>query len=175
MAVVLQMRKFYSNYLWMCYHHISGAHDPGARSVRTTRAKPQLANVAFFVLARTFCDRFASIAIVKSVQTVERTRRVVEASLINLPLLSLRAISGHWSYRDVGQPSCHRHITKLKRWRYRSPRIERSLLVLRRYPRVRLIAKCQWMSIIYFNRHSEWPRSGRHRSPKSLYGRGRNT
>lgn len=40
----------------MCYHHISGAHDPGARSVRTTRAKPQLANVAFFVLARTFCD-----------------------------------------------------------------------------------------------------------------------
>lgn len=43
----------------MCYRHISGAHDPA--SVRTTRAKPQLANVAFFVLARTFRLRFVSI------------------------------------------------------------------------------------------------------------------
>lgn len=51
MTVVLQMRKFRSNYLWMCYPHISGAHDPASRSVRTTRAKPQLANVPFFVLS----------------------------------------------------------------------------------------------------------------------------
>lgn len=84
----------------MCYRHISRAHDPASRSVLTTRAKPQLANVAFFVLPYVLpSHRFASI-------TTMRVYAGVAASMSSVvnkpPLLSLKDIGGQWSYRDVG-------------------------------------------------------------------------
>lgn len=66
-----------------------GSSRPGPRAVRTTRAKPQLANVPFFVLARTFPTLPTQRSISRRTGIHERSCQYI---VNKPPLHSLKAI-----------------------------------------------------------------------------------
>lgn len=110
MTTVLQMRKFRSNYLWMCYRHILGAHDPA--SVCTTRAKPSvISKCGFLCSPGTFCIGSQSITICKWICTYKKTHRYI---VNKPPLLSLglSADGGRITTATV-MPATHNEIKRV--------------------------------------------------------------
>lgn len=71
--------------------------------VCTTRAKPQLANANLFVLSGCASCR---------VLLLNNPKRSCRFIVNKPPLVSLKAICGQWSYRDVCHHAAGRHITK---------------------------------------------------------------
>lgn len=125
-----------SSYLWSSRSSLSG-HD-------TSKIAISKCDFLLFSLAR---------------PTLHLLQRICKRScrcIVNKPpLLSLKAICGQWSYRDVGRHAVdRRHITKLNAMTL-SKRAHRPLLATCSPPRRRcysgahLIAKCEWVAIIY--------------------------
>lgn len=116
------------------------------RSVLTTRAKPQLANVAFFVLSRTLCHQFASITPARGWYVGESSRRRI---LNKPPLLSL-GISADGGRIEM---SAGRHAADTYKIECDDGIEARAsafaTAAAARIARAHLIAKCQRMSIIF--------------------------